>query len=87
MFQIEAFFFCLLGGGKIWECTQDLGDYFMKPTNAEDSLYNLSVNQQVLDLGCGAGILGILALKAGAYVHFSDYVSIVFLLLLYNVPQ
>lgn len=29
----------------------------------------------VLDLGCGSGILGILALNAGATVHFQDYVS------------
>lgn len=29
----------------------------------------------VLDLGCGAGILGILALQNGASVHFQDYVS------------
>ncbi|XP_037027450.1 histidine protein methyltransferase 1 homolog [Bradysia coprophila] len=63
------------GGGKIWECTQDLGDYFMRPTNAEDSLYKLSSGKHVLDLGCGAGLLGILALKAGAFVHFSDYNS------------
>lgn len=62
------------GGGKIWECTQDLGDYFINPMNASDSLYKLCKGKHVLDLGCGAGILGILALKAGAYVHFSDYV-------------
>lgn len=28
-----------------------------------------------MDLGCGAGILGLLALQAGATVHFQDYVS------------
>ncbi|KAJ6637141.1 Histidine protein methyltransferase 1 like [Pseudolycoriella hygida] len=61
------------GGGKIWECTQDLGDYVMKTLVAEDSTHKLSDHKNVLDLGCGAGILGILALKAGAFVHFSDY--------------
>lgn len=30
-----------------------------------------------LDLGCGAGILGILCLQNGAKVHFQDYVSFV----------
>lgn len=29
----------------------------------------------MLDLGCGAGILGILAVKSGASVHFQDYVK------------
>lgn len=68
---------CLyLGGGKIWECTQDLGDYLMTATNLKDSLYHSMRDKHVLDLGCGAGILGILALKAGAFVHFSDYVRI-----------
>lgn len=47
----------------------------MNPANKADSLYKTSSNKLVLDLGCGAGILGILALKAGAVVHFSDYVS------------
>lgn len=32
-------------------------------------------NKYVMDLGCGAGILGLLALQAGAIVHFQDYVS------------
>lgn len=35
-------------------------------------------DKNVLDLGCGAGILGLLALQAGATVHFQDYVSIYF---------
>lgn len=63
------------GGGKIWECTQDLGDYIMKSANEENSLFKSLRNKYVLDLGCGAGILGILSLKAGAFVHFSDYVN------------
>lgn len=65
------------GGGKIWECTQDLGDYLM---NGENSLFKSLSNKHVLDLGCGAGILGILALKAGAFVHFSDYVNLTFII-------
>lgn len=48
----------------------------MKPTNGDGSYFKTVSNKYVLDLGCGAGILGILALKAGAYVHFSDYVNI-----------
>lgn len=79
--KLRLFFFVLTGGGKIWECTQDLGDYFMGSNrNYEgDSLYKISSGKHVLDLGCGAGLLGILALKAGAIVHFSDYVSILML--------
>lgn len=71
----ERSIFLYSGGGKIWECTQDLGDYFMRPIDKGDSLFKLSCDKYVLDLGCGAGLLGILALKAGAFVHFSDYVS------------
>lgn len=80
-----------LGGGKIWECTQDLGDFLTRsagdgeddnedtddPAADEDakSLFGDLNGQTVLDLGCGAGILGLLALRAGATVHFQDYVS------------
>ncbi|XP_030429481.1 histidine protein methyltransferase 1 homolog [Gopherus evgoodei] len=55
------------GGLKIWECTFDLMDYLSK---AEMQF----INKTVLDLGCGAGLLGILALKRKAEkVHFQDY--------------
>nr|SVE94460.1 EOG090X0C09 [Simocephalus serrulatus] len=55
------------GGLKVWECTIDLLDYLEKN--------QLQFNEQnVLDLGCGAGLLGIFALKQGASsVHFQDY--------------
>lgn len=57
------------GGLKIWECTYDLADYLMDKTTR----LNLK-NKTVLDLGCGAGILGIVALKLDAEcVHFQDY--------------
>ncbi|XP_009937552.2 histidine protein methyltransferase 1 homolog isoform X1 [Opisthocomus hoazin] len=59
------------GGLKIWECTFDLIDYF---SEAEIHF----ANKTVLDLGCGAGLLGIVALRGKAEkVHFQDYNSTV----------
>ncbi|NWQ64783.1 MET18 methyltransferase, partial [Neopipo cinnamomea] len=59
------------GGLKIWECTFDLMDYF---SEAKIQF----TNKTVLDLGCGAGLLGIVALKGKAErVHFQDYNSTV----------
>ncbi|NWV67622.1 MET18 methyltransferase, partial [Malurus elegans] len=59
------------GGMKIWECTFDLTDYF---SEAEIEF----TNKTVLDLGCGAGLLGIVALRGKAdSVHFQDYNSTV----------
>nr|SVE75347.1 EOG090X0C09 [Daphnia dolichocephala] len=55
------------GGLKVWECTLDLLDYLDKEPVQFDTL-------NVLDLGCGAGLLGIYALRKGARtVHFQDY--------------
>lgn len=57
------------GGLKIWECTFDLMDYLLEA----DIPF---AQKSVLDLGCGAGLLGILALKRHAQeVHFQDYNS------------
>ncbi|XP_034832453.1 histidine protein methyltransferase 1 homolog [Maniola hyperantus] len=57
------------GGLKIWECTYDLIEYFEKypdVINFKDA--------KVLDLGCGAGILGMYAfLKKACFVTFQDY--------------
>lgn len=59
------------GGLKVWECTYDLLELIEK----EGETFTGKV---VLDLGCGAGLLGILALKRGArLVHFQDYNSTV----------
>uniref|UniRef100_A0A1B6KCG5 protein-histidine N-methyltransferase n=1 Tax=Graphocephala atropunctata TaxID=36148 RepID=A0A1B6KCG5_9HEMI len=52
-------------GLKVWECTRDIANYLER---AEVS------GRSVLDLGCGVGLLGILALKLGAdQVYFQDY--------------
>nr|SVE70021.1 EOG090X0C09 [Eubosmina coregoni] len=57
------------GGLKIWECTVDLLTYLSKES------FNFT-GLDVLDLGCGAGILGLNAIKNGAAsVHFQDYNS------------
>lgn len=59
------------GGLKVWECTYDLLELIEK----EGETFG---GKSVLDLGCGAGLLGILALKRGAKrVHFQDYNSTV----------
>ncbi|XP_065602987.1 histidine protein methyltransferase 1 homolog [Cyrtonyx montezumae] len=59
------------GGLKIWECTYDLMDFL---SEAEIQF----ANKSVLDLGCGAGLLGIVALRGNAErVHFQDYNSTV----------
>ncbi|XP_014270734.1 histidine protein methyltransferase 1 homolog [Halyomorpha halys] len=57
------------GGLKIWECTFDLGHYL-----THQSSKNCLEKKIVLDLGCGAGLLGIIACKLGALqVDFQDY--------------
>nr|XP_033791005.1 histidine protein methyltransferase 1 homolog isoform X2 [Geotrypetes seraphini] len=59
------------GGLKIWECTFDLLNYL----EDKDAQFT---GKKVLDLGCGAGLLGITALKRKAKeVHFQDYNSTV----------
>lgn len=59
------------GGLKVWECTYDL----LELIEEEGETFT---GKAVLDLGCGAGLLGIVALKRGArLVHFQDYNSTV----------
>ncbi|XP_077351770.1 histidine protein methyltransferase 1 homolog [Festucalex cinctus] len=59
------------GGLKVWECTYDL----LEVIEREGQTFG---GKAVLDLGCGAGLLGILSLKRGAKeVHFQDYNSTV----------
>ncbi|KAM9809581.1 histidine protein methyltransferase 1 homolog [Syngnathus typhle] len=59
------------GGLKVWECTYDL----LEVIEREGETFGAKA---VLDLGCGAGLLGILSLKRTAReVHFQDYNSTV----------
>ncbi|XP_063623916.1 histidine protein methyltransferase 1 homolog [Cydia splendana] len=55
------------GGLKIWECTYDLIEYLENQTGIQFQ------NKKVLDLGCGAGILGIYTFLKDALVTFQDY--------------
>ncbi|XP_063228357.1 histidine protein methyltransferase 1 homolog isoform X6 [Bacillus rossius redtenbacheri] len=58
------------GGLKIWECTHDLANFLASQPDASLS------GRKVLDLGCGAGLLGLLAASQGASeVHFQDYMT------------
>ncbi|CAH1232745.1 histidine protein methyltransferase 1 homolog [Branchiostoma lanceolatum] len=55
------------GGMKIWECSVDLVQYLSEIALSWAGL-------MVLELGCGAGLPGILALTKGAErIHFQDY--------------
>ncbi|KAJ8721982.1 hypothetical protein PYW08_004384 [Mythimna loreyi] len=56
------------GGLKIWECTYDLIQYL------EDNKNEIKLDKSnVLDLGCGAGILGIYTFMNHSNVTFQDY--------------
>ena len=58
------------GGAKIWECTRDLLQYLGQPEAAAGAALQ---GARVLDLGCGAGLLGVHALQRGAAsVTFQD---------------
>lgn len=58
------------GGLKIWECSYDLSHYIFE-NNVEFQ------DKVVLDLGCGAGIIGLIAVLKNSTVHFQDYVRVV----------
>ena len=54
----------------MWECSVDLCDYLL-----DCSL--VIAGSQVLELGCGGGLPGMLAAKMGAAsVHFQDFVNL-----------
>lgn len=60
----------------MWECTETVGEY-LTTSDGSKCLIDDFRDSSVLDLGCGAGILGILAVQNGAtVVHFQDYVRL-----------
>ena len=55
------------GGLKVWECTYDLLNYMQNNMN-------LFEDKNVLDMGCGCGLLGLYAQKCKAkFVCYQDY--------------
>ncbi|GLI68227.1 hypothetical protein VaNZ11_012574 [Volvox africanus] len=68
------------GGFKLWECSLDLcktllSRYSVAPDRVltDSELTTDLKGTKVLELGCGHGLPGILALMSGAEVHFQDY--------------
>ena len=56
------------GGFKLWECAVDLAGFLAELPDAE-----LGPAHRVLELGCGHGLPGLVALRRGAQVDFVDY--------------
>jgi len=55
------------GGFKLWECTLDMLKYLEIQTNIFEG-------KKIIEMGCGHGLLGILASKMGAKdVCLQDY--------------
>lgn len=57
------------GGFKLWECALDLARYLWESAGPKAMETKLQ-GQRVIELGCGHGIPGIVALLAGAAVDF-----------------
>ena len=57
------------GGFKLWECAVDLAAFVAAELPAEA----VAPGQRVLELGCGHGLPGVVALLRGAHVDFIDY--------------
>jgi len=55
------------GGFKVWECSLDLAKFIAG--QADEQWRGLTV----LEIGCGHGLPGLVALRKGAAVHFQDY--------------
>jgi predicted nicotinamide N-methyase len=54
------------GGLKVWECAADLSNYLIAQGGELRG-------KHVLEVGCGAGYPGIVAMARGAHVDFQDY--------------
>jgi hypothetical protein len=59
------------GGLKIWECAIDLASHVASNVNVKDL--------HILELGCGAGLPGIVAgVKGASEIHFQVTCSLLF---------
>lgn len=58
------------GGFKVWECAEDLVLYLHEINQSNN--FNFE-GKNIMEIGCGAGLPGIYALKYGANVQFLDY--------------
>lgn len=59
------------GGYKVWECSIDLSKYIAKDPDVSTIF---RPGTKVIELGCGQGLVGVVALALGAgEVHFQDY--------------
>ncbi len=59
------------GGYKVWECSIDLSRYIAKYADVSATF---RPDAMVIELGCGQGLVGVVALALGAgEVHFQDY--------------
>ncbi len=66
------------GGMKIWECSRDLADYLADNYGCSGEGGGRGGGlrgKRVLELGCGAGLPGLVCLGAGADTDFQDYNS------------
>ena len=54
------------GGGKVWECTNDVIEWMQQQ---DPSTFQ---SARILELGAGAGMIGIAAMQLGARVCFQD---------------
>ena len=59
------------GGFKLWEGGMDLADFLAEDTSLSGP--GALAGRRALELGCGHGLPGVVALLAGASVHFQDY--------------
>jgi hypothetical protein len=60
------------GGFKMWEGGVDLAAFLARDLKGCGD-YPILTGHHVIELGCGHGLPGIVALLAGATVHFADY--------------
>jgi len=54
----------------LWECGVDLATFLVSTVFCKPNNHSVL---RVLELGCGHGLPGIVALLSGATVHFQDY--------------